>query len=61
MKCAVQSPSRITEVTAWTVSLAGTARSGGLNGVASQMRRLRPREGKDFPRTEGLRPLLAEC
>lgn len=49
MKCAVQSPSRIPRVTAWTVCLAGTAWSGGLNGVASQMCRLRPREGKDFP------------
>lgn len=48
MKCAVQSPSRIPSHSMDSL-LGRTAWSGGLNGVASQMCRLRPREGKDFP------------
>lgn len=37
-----------------TVSQAGTAQSRGLNGVTSQMGRLRPGRGRPFLRIEGL-------
>lgn len=54
-KCLAHS---IIKVTAWTVSLAGPAWSGGLNGIASQMGRLRPREGRTLLSSEELRLLL---